>query len=198
MLVREAILKIIEFEGGYANHVSDPGGATAYGIASRYNPDVAASIRAGTFTIEDAINVYQKKYWTKVEEKLNNSNYSAIAFLLFDARVSGHVEVTKIVEHTMKRLGLIFDRRNLDGFINSVPVSRRPLICYEVIVDQLTYQEQVARSAANRSMNAQLKMRLPIYDYYRSFLRRSKLRVGYASEIYESERRIINATLQRE
>lgn len=102
MTATEAISAVIRFEGGYANDPSDPGGATAFGISSRYNPSASSRIRAGLFTRDDAVRIYRKKYWAGKPEFFV-SRYPVIAFLLFDASVSGHKEVTATLNYTLRQ-----------------------------------------------------------------------------------------------
>lgn len=181
------IAHIIRFEGGYANDKSDPGGATAYGVASYYNKEVAAKIRSGTFTIEDAFNVYRQRYWMKILDDMVEAKFSPIAFLILDSRVSGHKEVRQLLEYTFGRLGL--SSSWLTGRLGSLkvlsPSGGRARILSHVLLDQKRFLYHVARSAANRSMNAQRKRGLPLKDYFRSFYRRSALRYNYAFQLFK-------------
>jgi len=62
-----ALQRLLEHEGGYSNHPSDPGGPTKFGITlSDYRKYVmpkatAADVRA--MKIEDAQAIYRAKYW---------------------------------------------------------------------------------------------------------------------------------------
>lgn len=46
-------------EGGYVDDPNDSGGATLWGIASRFNPDIDLS----TMTLEQAKQIYHDRYW---------------------------------------------------------------------------------------------------------------------------------------
>ena len=50
-----------EFEGGFSNDKDDPGGATRYGIAQKYHPEV--DVRSLTW--EGAKAIYFRDYWIK-------------------------------------------------------------------------------------------------------------------------------------
>ena len=55
---RDLALFIVELEGGYVNHPSDPGGETKYGISKRAYPDLDIA----NLTVEDACKIYERDY----------------------------------------------------------------------------------------------------------------------------------------
>lgn len=62
----------LEFEGGYSNHPSDPGGATMRGVTQRVYDDYRAkrgSVRQGVQFITDAElrDIYRVNYWDRVD-----------------------------------------------------------------------------------------------------------------------------------
>tara|TARA_R110002167_G_C12324473_1_gene619471 strand:+ start:156 stop:635 length:480 start_codon:yes stop_codon:yes gene_type:complete len=57
----EIIKVVLEHEGGYVNDPDDPGGETRYGISKRAYPD--ENIK--DLTIERAVELYFRDYWTK-------------------------------------------------------------------------------------------------------------------------------------
>lgn len=57
---------VLEEEGGYVNHPSDPGGETNFGISKRQYPDV--DIKG--LTKPQAIEIYRRDYWKDEWEKL--------------------------------------------------------------------------------------------------------------------------------
>jgi lysozyme family protein len=57
---------VLEEEGGYVNHPSDPGGETKYGISKRSYPNVDIK----NLTKEQAIEIYRKDYWRDEWETL--------------------------------------------------------------------------------------------------------------------------------
>ena len=60
-LFRDIIKEVIQREGGatITEDPSDPGGLTKYGISKRSNP----SLDIRNLSLEEAIEVYRKKYW---------------------------------------------------------------------------------------------------------------------------------------
>ena len=65
-----AISKTLEYEGGYTNHPSDPGGPTNWGITIKdarmyWKSDAeAADVKAMPKSV--AIDIYRQKYWAKM------------------------------------------------------------------------------------------------------------------------------------
>ena len=54
---------VLEHEGGYVNHPSDPGGETKYGISKRAYPDV----NIAELTKDDAADLYKRDYWDRIK-----------------------------------------------------------------------------------------------------------------------------------
>ena len=60
----ESVVKmVLEHEGGYVNHPSDPGGETKYGISKRAYPDV----NIAELTEDDAADLYKRDYWDRIK-----------------------------------------------------------------------------------------------------------------------------------
>lgn len=57
------IKMVLEHEGGYVNHPSDPGGETKYGISKRAYPEVDIA----NLTEEDAEEIYFNDYWSRIK-----------------------------------------------------------------------------------------------------------------------------------
>jgi lysozyme family protein len=76
-----ALRNTLEWEGGYSNDPSDPGGETKYGISKRAYPDV--DIKA--LTLETAATIYRRDYWDKARcDELP----APVAQCLFDSMVN--------------------------------------------------------------------------------------------------------------
>lgn len=60
MEFKKAVKFVIEDEGGYVNHPSDPGGETKYGIAKRSYPGLDIK----NLSISDAEKIYFDDFWT--------------------------------------------------------------------------------------------------------------------------------------
>lgn len=71
---------IIEQEGGYAHHPSDPGGETKFGISKRSYPHL--NIR--DLTPQDAVRIYYDDYWKDEWGKLG----FALAACMLDTSVN--------------------------------------------------------------------------------------------------------------
>jgi len=54
---------VLEHEGGYVNHPSDPGGETKYGISKRAYPDVDIA----ELTKDEAADLYKRDYWDRIK-----------------------------------------------------------------------------------------------------------------------------------
>lgn len=57
-----AVEFVLQHEGEWSNHPSDPGGRTRWGISSRAHPDVDLD----TLTREQAIEIYRREYWERI------------------------------------------------------------------------------------------------------------------------------------
>jgi lysozyme family protein len=75
-----AITSVLEVEGGYVDHPTDPGGRTNWGISQRAYPQVDIV----NLTRQDAVAIYERDYWTPIPEDLPD----ALRFMAFDAAVN--------------------------------------------------------------------------------------------------------------
>ena len=76
--------KLISHEGSYANHASDPGGETNYGISKRAYP----SLDIKALTLADAKAIYKRDYWDRAQcDQLP----SQLSYLVFDAAVNSGI-----------------------------------------------------------------------------------------------------------
>lgn len=62
MRFEDAVEIILYHEGGYVNDPNDPGGETNFGISKRAHPNVDIK----NLTKEEAIAIYRKHYWEKM------------------------------------------------------------------------------------------------------------------------------------
>jgi lysozyme family protein len=64
---REALRRLLQHEGGYSNHPSDPGGPTKFGITihdyRRYINARAGAADVRAMTLEQARSIYRDNYW---------------------------------------------------------------------------------------------------------------------------------------
>jgi len=91
----DAFIRLMRHEGGYVNHVRDPGGETKFGISKRSYPDVDI---AG-LTMNQAGEIYKRDFWDVLQcDKIHPD----IAFNLFDGAVnSGHVPAVRWLQQAL-------------------------------------------------------------------------------------------------
>lgn len=86
-----ALSVVLAHEGGYANHPSDPGGATNYGITSKVlgawrgigRPATPEEVQ--TMTLEEAGAIYRSRYWDSVYDLIDSD---LVAIKIFDMAVN--------------------------------------------------------------------------------------------------------------
>lgn len=62
-----AVKLVLSHEGGYSSgDPNDPGGETNFGIAKRWFPELDIK----NLTVDDAVAIYRRKYWTSNMESL--------------------------------------------------------------------------------------------------------------------------------
>jgi lysozyme family protein len=81
-LFLKVIKVILQNEGGYVNHPSDPGGETNMGITKRNYPD----LNIKCLTKEKAISIYYNDYWLPM--KLDILNDEDLILQVFDMGVN--------------------------------------------------------------------------------------------------------------
>lgn len=64
---QRCVVFVLEKEGGYVNHASDPGGETKYGITKRSYPH----LNIKDLTIEQAKRIYYNDYWLRGASSLS-------------------------------------------------------------------------------------------------------------------------------
>ncbi|WP_336142431.1 glycoside hydrolase family 108 protein [Acinetobacter sp. 102] len=108
-----ALKRVLQHEGGYINHPSDPGGETNYGItkATARNYGYTGSMKNIPMSVVEKI--YKQQYWDAM--KCDDFEF-AIAFHMFDAAVNhGLLNARKIIQRTVK----VKD----DGIIGAVSIA---------------------------------------------------------------------------
>lgn len=95
---------VLEHEGGYVNHPSDPGGETKYGISKRAYPDVDIA----ELTEEDAASIYKRDYWDRIK---GDDLPASIACVVMDYAVNSGIS------RASKALQSVCGISNPDGVI---------------------------------------------------------------------------------
>jgi lysozyme family protein len=72
----QAVEYILKHEGGYVNSPMDPGGKTKFGISQRTYPNLDIF----NLTKEDAIEIYKKDFWDKMQLDLFPPSMRLIVF----------------------------------------------------------------------------------------------------------------------
>jgi lysozyme family protein len=84
-----AVSWLLQQEGGFVNHPSDPGGATKYGITldtlSRWRKKPVEPDDVKILDVKEAMAIYKEWYWDKVQgDKLPHG----LSFVVFDCAVN--------------------------------------------------------------------------------------------------------------
>lgn len=84
-LFKDAIKKVLHWEGGEVDHPNDPGGRTKFGISQRAFPHINMDL----LTIIEAKEIYRQEYWERVNGDFIEKQ--AAAETLFDFAVNAGV-----------------------------------------------------------------------------------------------------------
>lgn len=123
----EAILTVLEHEGGFFNHPSDPGGATNYGISMRFLKQQGLEQEMdidhdGDLDIDDirqmdlekAKELYKRYWWDNYQ--YNRINSQIIATKIFDLAVNmGGKQAHKLVQRACKSCGITLQEDGILG-----------------------------------------------------------------------------------
>ena len=92
MSFEKAVAFVLQSEGGYVNHPSDPGGETNFGISKRSYPD--EDIKG--MTVDRAKEIYKRDYWDALSCDMLPDG---IATVLFDTAVNcGHKPAARMLQ----------------------------------------------------------------------------------------------------
>ena len=107
-LFEKAIEIVLAHEGGFVDHPADAGGATNFGISSRWNPGVDVA----TLTREDAIEIYWSTRW---ENRGYDQLPERIAIKTFDLAVNlGSKNAVTCLQRALRSTGILVA---IDGVI---------------------------------------------------------------------------------
>lgn len=173
------IEKTFELEGGWSNSATDPGGATMYGISSRFHPKYAEKIKNKTLTLSEAKKIYKEDYWDTMYRA--DSVPIVIAWIVFDAKVHGSKESIIDMQNWIKQntnpavtADGVFGPNTWKG----VPTSREQLVDLVNFLKKNT--KLSAKLAAIRVMNYQKENNKPVKDYTSAFAGRLEDRYDFA------------------
>ena len=101
---QEAVAFVLSdrIEGGYVDHPNDPGGATNFGISTRFLRSIGDQRNVRSLTREDAIDLYKRYFWDKVwGDQIADQD---LALCLFDAAVNqGPGAAVKFLQEALNR-----------------------------------------------------------------------------------------------
>lgn len=114
-----AVHLVLGIEGGYVNHLHDPGGETKYGITKRDFPhlDIAA------LTIEQAKEIYREEYW--VPSGCGRLRDPKVAAKVFDMVCNmGRQRATRRLQRAINYLTPRHNELKVDGFLGPVTAEK--------------------------------------------------------------------------
>jgi len=125
---------VLEHEGGYVDHPTDPGGETKYGVSKRAYPDVDIK----SLTIEEAKEIYRNDYWNRIKgDKLP----AGVACVVVDYAVNSGV--SRASKALQRACGI---KKNGDGIIGPHSLSATWVTVRntseEAVINAVTKQRQ--------------------------------------------------------
>lgn len=137
-----AIAFTLGAEGGLADHASDRGGRTRFGISSRSHPDVDVD----SLTLDQARELYRDRYWRSIR---GDDLPWPLALVVFDHAV--HASPPSAVRALQLRAGAVVD--GIIGPKTLAAVGRRPVAA---LSRELLHARATALTAQIRSDPSQL------------------------------------------
>lgn len=116
---------VLEWEGGYSDHPSDPGGATNLGITHavlaewRGKPVTKADVKA--LALPEAAQIYRARYWDKVR---GDSLPAGIDLAVFDCAVNQGVgrAIRLLQEAARVKVDGVIGPRTLEAIQSAAPI----------------------------------------------------------------------------
>ena len=110
----KSINTLLEHEGGYVDHPTDPGGETKFGISKRSYPNVDIK----NLTREGAIEIYRRDWWEK--NKYEQITSQAVATKVFDAAINmGANQAHKLLQQAANACGAAI---TVDGALGAASI----------------------------------------------------------------------------
>lgn len=137
----EAVAHTLKWEGEDAYDPS--GGVTRFGISSRAHPDIDVS----GLTLETAIEVYYRYYWTDVVKRIKSP---PLQRKFFDLAVNtGQKTATRLIQRAVNRSIGVLDTIDVDGiygpvtggFVDHIPAT---ILLPRLIMEACSYYAELA------------------------------------------------------
>lgn len=125
---------IIGHEGGFTNDKSDVGGATIYGISSRFNPVYRDRIVNQTLTLDEAVAIYRNKYAS--QKLVQAARHWKMEYLCLDVVIWGLASLRSV----QRALNTLFNE--------NIRIDGRPGPQTMGLVSRVTTDEQVLTLAS--------------------------------------------------
>jgi lysozyme family protein len=114
----DAIEVILAHEGGYCCNPADAGGATNWGISSRFLATHGLNIDPKTMTRESAVNLYRMFFWSTIYDQIQDQT---LATKIFDMAVNmGPSRAHQILQSALNFLG---ETLGVDGQIGRLTMA---------------------------------------------------------------------------
>ncbi len=108
---------LMQFEGGYVNDPTDPGGETKFGISKSEYPD----LNIKNLTEEQAKEIYWRDYWLKARCPDLETVHPKLAIYHFDTAVNAGIRrAGQILQRAVNRQGY---NLVIDGIVGPVTIS---------------------------------------------------------------------------
>ncbi len=100
----EAIDNVLAHEGGFVDHPEDPGGATNWGISSRFLAGLGDDRKVQNLTRGDAIDLYREHFWERY--RYDEIPHDVVAVKTFATCVNtGPAAAHKILQRAVRACG---------------------------------------------------------------------------------------------
>lgn len=121
----KAVERTLRHEGGFSDDSADPGGATNFGISTRWLRSIGDERDVRSLTREDAVELYRVHWWERY--RYGEIESQAIAERLFDLAINSNpAQAHKVLQRALRANGQtqVFD----DGVIGSVTIRALKLV----------------------------------------------------------------------
>jgi lysozyme family protein len=151
MRFEDALNRLLQHEGGYVDHPSDPGGETNFGITVAVAREYGYTGPMRDIPIDTVAGIYRQLYWNRVRA---DDLPAALRYPLFDAAVNSGVD--QAVSWLQRALGVPVDgvigRQTIDAALAADPAAVAARLCglRLAMLSRLRHFEQFGRGWVRR------------------------------------------------